>query len=141
MLPLWFGPNDAAEMGRYWSDVIRTIRATATMPIMEVRYESLLLQPEVELRAIFDFCELEWHDDVLNYHQRALARLREVTMDAQSVDGVVTAPVSRRHEIHRRVCSPPDPSRIDAWRHELSPSMVAVFMRYAGPLMHELGYR
>jgi len=140
MLPLWFGPNDAAEMGRYWSDVIRTIRATATMPIMEVRYESLLLQPEVELRRILEFCELEWHDAVLSYHQRALDRVHEVTMDAQSADGVVSAPVSRRHEIHRRVGCPPDPSRIDSWHEELSPADLAAFMHHAEPLMHELGY-
>ena len=140
MLPLWFGPNDAAEMGRYWSDVIRTIRATAAMPVLEVRYESLLRQPEVELRTIFEFCELEWSDSVLSYHERAFGRIREVTMDAQTTNGVVHAPVHRRHEIHRRVACPPDLSRIDSWREELSPADLAAFMRHAGPMMSELGY-
>jgi len=140
MLPLWFGPNDAAEMGRYWTEIITTIRATATMPTMEVRYESLVQQPDVELRAIFEFCELEWHDSVLRYHERAPDRVREVTTDAPSVDGAVLAPVHRRHEIHRRLGHPPDPDRIDAWRDELSPGDLAAFMCHAAPMMRELGY-
>lgn len=140
MMPLWFGPTDAAEMGRYWCDVIGKIRAVTTMPVLEVRYEALVQQPEHELRRICEFCDLEWSDEVLDYQVRAPDRVAEVTNEAQTADGRVLAPVRRRHEIHARLSRPPMRERIGAWREELSPQDQAFFMAEAGTLMSELGY-
>lgn len=41
---------------------------TLPIPIHEIRYESLVQSPEKTLRAAFDFLEVEWDPNVLNFH-------------------------------------------------------------------------
>lgn len=142
MLPLWFSPGDAAAVADHWCTVVSRIRNDQhLLPTIEVRYEHLVTDTERELRRVLEFCELEWSDDVLRYHDRAGERIREVTEDAQLPDGTWLAPVARRHEIHRLLEEPPDPRRIGAWRTSLSSTDVAAFEDRAGWLLDELGMR
>ncbi len=142
MMPLWFSAGDAAATADHWCRVITRVRADQHhLPTIEVRYQDLVLQPREEMQRVLEFCELEWSDEVLRYHERAAARISEVTHDARTADGTVLAPVAGRHWIHRRLNQPPRPDRIGAWRTELSASDQAAFEARAGWLLDELGMR
>lgn len=39
-------------------------------PVLPVYYENLVLHPESCLKVIFNFLEIEWHNDILNHHTK-----------------------------------------------------------------------
>jgi hypothetical protein len=45
-------------------------RATLTLPMLEVSYEALTADPEGVAREMIGFCDLEWDDRCLTYHER-----------------------------------------------------------------------
>ena len=142
MMPLWFSPGDAGAVAEHWCSVVSSIRRSGELlPMLEVRYEELVTNPERQMRQVLEFCELDWSDEVLRFHERAGERIREVTEDAQTTDGTWLAPVSRRHEIHQLLEEPPNPARIGAFRTALSPTDIAVFEDRAGWLLDELAMR
>jgi hypothetical protein len=140
MIPLWFGPDNGAEMGHHWRSTIEEIRSHPDLPVLEVRYEALVTDTEATMGRVLDFCELPWDDAVLRFHERAQGRVSEVTTDAMSPDGRLLAPVHRRHEIHRLLAERPKAERIGAWMNELSADDLDGFLEVAGDLMAELGY-
>jgi tetratricopeptide (TPR) repeat protein len=46
----------------HWSD-------TLDLKILNVRYEDLVSAPETQIRAIVDFCGLDWDDNCLSFHE------------------------------------------------------------------------
>lgn len=53
-----------ARLMRHWCDVL-------ALPVIEVRYEVLVDQPEAQARRLVEFAGLPWHEDCLNFHARA----------------------------------------------------------------------
>ncbi len=54
-----------------WSAMERLMRhwhAVLDVPILEVRYERLVADPDTEFRRIIDFIELPWNDACLDFH-------------------------------------------------------------------------
>ena len=63
---------DLAELGRYHRAHDRMIRACRERHgdwILDVRYESLIADPEREIRRLVEFCELDWEDACLAFHE------------------------------------------------------------------------
>lgn len=48
---------------RHWQRVLPN-------PILELEYEKLVTDPEVQARRLVDFAELDWHPDCLDFHAR-----------------------------------------------------------------------
>ena len=44
--------------------------------IHRIKYEDLIKNPEVITKKLFSFCELDWNENVLNYHQLNKAPIR-----------------------------------------------------------------
>ncbi|MCI2398299.1 tetratricopeptide repeat-containing sulfotransferase family protein [Aliiroseovarius subalbicans] len=44
-------------------------REIAPDRMYEIQYEELVANPEAETRKLLEFCDLEWEDDCLNFHQ------------------------------------------------------------------------
>jgi hypothetical protein len=68
-----FYSHDLANLGRYYRQYERLMahwRATLTLPMLEVSYEALTADPEGVAREMIGFCDLEWDDRCLTYHER-----------------------------------------------------------------------
>lgn len=89
----------------------------------EVRYEDVVDDPEHHVREICGFFDLEFHEDMLRYFERA--------------DEWVRTPGEARR--HRKLYLPPTKGLRD-WRREMSREDVAIFEAVAGDLLTELGY-
>jgi hypothetical protein len=140
--PLWFAPTGSLDgLGRYWAGLIEdTRRAGARTPhFLELRYEDLMADPEPTLRRVCAFLELEFEAAMLDFHRRAPARLDEhETRVARS--GRVVATKAARLEQQWRTTRPPDLSRIERWREEMTGDERRAFERAAGPMLASLGY-
>jgi hypothetical protein len=89
----------------------------------EVRYEDLVKDPEGVTRLVCDFIELEFHPDMLSYHQRANEIIRP----------------TRHPGSHGRINLPPTRGLRD-WKTQMRPADIELFDVLAGELLDELGY-
>ena len=138
---VWFSPSDdAGELAAYWAGAVRAGRSGGAhcQHYMEVRYEALVQQPRECLQAVCDFLELPFHEAMLNYHRNALTRLREA--HGRVLDDGTVVTLDQRLAQQHLTSSPPDASRVERWRNELSAQDVAFFEGVAGELLTELGY-
>ena len=51
---------------KHWHEVL-------PLTILDVDYESIVQRPDSEIRRIIDFCELDWHDTCLTFHETSRA--------------------------------------------------------------------
>ncbi|HHO58651.1 MAG TPA: hypothetical protein ENJ64_00310 [Thiotrichales bacterium] len=71
------------EKGNEWSNDLKMIAAyykqykrlmqhwcdELQVPMLALRYESMVEDQEKQTRRLLDFCQLEWHDNCLNFHE------------------------------------------------------------------------
>lgn len=55
--------DEQARLMRHWCRVL-------ALPIIELHYETLVEQPDVQARRLVEFAGLSWHDDCLDFHAR-----------------------------------------------------------------------
>jgi hypothetical protein len=138
---LWFGPgNDFADLAQFWASRITAARQQAKhlSHYLEVRYESLVMEPEHVLREICDYIALPFDPAMLAHHDAAGARLAEYTRPFGR-EGMPTN-IEEFRTIYTRAAAPPDPARIGRWRTEMPLEEQRRFEAVAGPLLRELGY-
>jgi hypothetical protein len=87
----------------------------------ECRYETLVANPEAELRSMCDFLDERYAPEMARPHELAAARL----------------PAGGFHDAVR---APPSTDRIGRWREEMDRADRLLFHSVAGPLLEELGY-
>jgi hypothetical protein len=124
VLPLDWGPNSAGESGTYWATQLAAGFAleTALGPevVMRVRYEDLVREPGRTLASVCEFLDMPFRDDMV--------QARDYRVGAYEKDQ------------QRLVAGPPQPSRIDAWREDLTMRQIRDFERATGELLEYLGY-
>ena len=54
--------NRYEKLMTHWHDVL-------PLPIYDLSYESLVSDPEVEIKKLLEFCELPWHEECLTPHK------------------------------------------------------------------------
>jgi len=136
----WWGPKTLAETAAWWSNTILTARAhgSGAPDYLEVRFEDLVLQPEVSLRRMCEFIDLPWHAAMLRYHEYADERLKElVGFQTESGEYIST---DRVRDLHKLTREPLNAARIGIWRKEMSQADIREFELLAGPLLREFGY-
>ena len=139
---VWFAPGkDIPTLAAYWSGLVRSTRQAAsfTRRYMEVRYESLIDNPEGVLRSICHFIRLEFNPVMLRYWERTPERLKEHGL-RYSRDGSLVVTHERRLEQQRLTTHPPQANRVFAWRTEMCVADQSEFDRVAGDTLRELGY-
>ncbi len=133
-----------AEQAERWVKRIRKSREQAQTlkgaRYVEARYEDLVRDPEPTLRRICEFIDLEWDPGVLSYHERAAERLTEMAGELRAEGTHATQQAGYRIDNHAPTTKPPDPSKLDKWRREMSEEDVAAYEGVAGPMLEELGY-
>ena len=123
VLPLDWGPNDIIRAAKWWTrKTSEGFEAARLWPqrVRVVRYEALVADPHGTVSALCQWLGLRFDGDRLFRNQ-------------------VSVPNSTRSQ-HRLVGSPPDPTRIEAWKNQLSAEAIACFEWYAGDLLQRLGY-
>jgi hypothetical protein len=139
---LWWGPGDDIEAAaRLWVADINRARAQASClrHYMEIRYESLVLEPVNTLRKISDYISIGFDQNMLKYYETAGDRLEDMiqpVLPPQTTD----LDLDTFRSIHLNTKKPPDRSRIGRWRAEMSLDDQVRFESIAGSLLHDLGY-
>jgi hypothetical protein len=130
------------RVAQRWKEKVSKARRDAPLlkHYIEIRYEDLVLDPENALRRVCEFAEIEYDAAMLDYHEHAEQRLREMERELPARDGKAHLSVERRMATHARTTEPPDPERVTRWRGEMSPEDRASFESVAGDLLAELGY-
>ena len=133
-----------AEQAARWVKRIRKARdqaATLKGPrYVEARYEDLVREPEATLRRICEFVELPWDEGMLSYHERAAERLSEMAGELRQEGAHATQEAGYRVDNHAPTTKPPDPSKLDKWRTQMSAEDLAAYEGVAGEMLGELGY-
>jgi hypothetical protein len=139
-LPFAPGDGSVAAVAAHWRDSVdRAQRAGATLPhYREVRYETLVTDPEATLRGLCDFAELAFDPAMLRAHEGARDRLAELRSVRLEEDGFVRLPDNTR--VRARTLGPPDPARVGRWREALTEHDVVSFEALAGGALSALGY-
>ncbi|MES2877612.1 MAG: sulfotransferase [Pseudomonadota bacterium] len=134
----WFAPSrDIPYLVKQWGEMIRTARSqTAGLFYLEVRYEDLVSSPAEVLSDICSFIGLDFHSDMLLYHQRSAERLKE-HLGRYTTDGDLIVSREERLQQQRQTMKPPDIQRIGSWRHILSTEDCKECQIYAGDLLSD----
>jgi hypothetical protein len=139
---VWFAPGkDMTTLAAYWSDFVLSARQAglSTSRYIEVRYESLVTDPEAVLRTVCEFIGLDFDPVMLSYWRRTPERLRE-HRSRRSTDGSLVVTREQRIEQQRLTMHPPDAGRVLAWRTELTAAEQSEFDRTAGDALAQFGY-
>ena len=133
-----------AEQAARWVKRIRKSREQASAlkgpRYVEARYEDLVREPESTLRRICEFVELPWDEGMLSYHERAAERLTEMAGELRQEGTHATQEAGYRIDNHAPTTKPPDPSKLDKWRTQMSPEDLKAYEDVAGEMLTELGY-
>jgi hypothetical protein len=133
-------PVDVAAR-RWKRRVISTRRrAEAVEHYLEVRYETLVADPDETLQRVCDFIELPFDATMLAYHERAAERLGEIDRDLPARRGRHELEAQPRIAAHEHTAEPPLSERAGAWREEMAPEDNVAFEAEAGDLLADLGY-
>jgi hypothetical protein len=138
---LLFGPDSVVEAARRWDRKIRRARRAApkVAHYLEVRYEELVVDTEPALRHVCQFLELDWDEQMLEYHRSAGDRLAAIARSRPRA-GREAIPTGYGPKIHALTGRPPDRARVGRWRTEMSDEDRAAYEGVAGTLLEELGY-
>ncbi len=142
MRTLALRPVEISKVANRWQKRVRKARAKGAEldHYLEIRYESLVREPESTLRHVCEFIELDWDPALLDYHRRSEERLAELDRDIPAWGKKLPRSAESRMALHQQTTKPPDTARIDRWRDELSAEDVEAFESVAGDLLSELGY-
>jgi hypothetical protein len=118
----WAHPTTVADFACQWRAEVRAARAlgreVGSERYLELRYETLVSDPERELRGVCEFAGVPFERAMLDYA------------------GAVDVPRKPHQQSLRR---PPTPGLRD-WRGEMRPEDIDRFEAVAGDLLGELGY-
>ncbi len=64
-----YSQSDLVEVYGLFTEYLAAWRELAADRIYEIQYEELVANPEVEVRKLLEFCELDWEEACMNFHQ------------------------------------------------------------------------
>lgn len=129
------------ETAEIWKSTVSAGRASAerVSHYHELRYEDLVLNPEIELRKICQFLGIEYADPMLEYRTSG-ARYIAHLGDRPTPSGRQMVPRALRARLHENLVHPLREERVQSWRREMSADERAKVEAIAASLMHEIGY-
>ncbi len=64
-----YSQSELVEVYELFTEYLAAWRERAADRIYEIQYEELVANPEEEVRKLLAFCELDWEDACMNFHQ------------------------------------------------------------------------
>lgn len=95
-------PTLGAYYRRYW-ELMAHWRTVLRVPVLELRYEDMIRDPETWSRELVRFCGVEWHDDCLRFHQ---SQRYVGTLSYHQVRKPIYAQAIGRHQAYERFLGP-----------------------------------
>jgi hypothetical protein len=138
----WFAPSqDMRILAQYWHDRVFSARLASlqTAHYLEIFYEDLISHPQIILEKICSFLSLRFHPDMLSYHERAPARLKEHQARIWKDGNFKVTHEQRLHQQHMTM-QKLSMDRVAVWQRNMTPAEVHQFEEVAGSLLSELGY-
>jgi LPS sulfotransferase NodH len=138
----WFQPTEEiGELAFEWMKYVLAARRQGRRAgaYLEIRYEELVRNPEPVLRTMCEFLGLEFDAAMLRSYEGVADRLREFKPRAWA-DGSRHVSIEERLANQRLTQLPPDESRIEAWRNEMTEAEWREFAAVAGGTLTRLGY-
>ena len=128
LLRTHFGPNNFLSAIQNWDRNVRIARKMLAMlgskQRMELRYEDLVSEPQINLKTVCDFLEIEFQPEMLeNFREDVESRVGD-----------------RVHSHHSNLLQPLNASSCYRWKHELGKADQHIAWNVAGNLLTELGY-
>jgi hypothetical protein len=121
-----WGYDDVSRAAKGWVQILDKTRALARkLPMLEVRYEDLVLEPEPTIRRLLAFLDLPW-DDALLHHSEVEHSLYAHPYNHPSISTVV---------------KPINDSAIGRYQRDLEPAQIEAFDRIAGRRLADYGYQ
>jgi hypothetical protein len=138
----WFSPGrDIKLQAQFWRDHVLAAREQGAIcrHYLEVCFEDLIENSEAVLRRICSFLDLDYCAEMLRYHERVPARLRE-HLARYTANGDLLVAQEERWRQQARSRQAPDGSRINVWKKALSEEECRQFEAVAGDSLREFGY-
>jgi len=125
----------------FWSNCVTTARSAGLgrPDYVEVRFESLIMNPIETLKAVCQFIDLDCETAMLDYYKRAPVRLRE-HRGRLLPSGKQVLTDRQRLVQQQATMTPPDPRRVFGWKRAMNPGDRKDFEMVAGGLLRDLGY-
>lgn len=124
IMPLDWGPNEIHSAARYWKTMVGLGYAAGAFlddnRLYHLRYEDLLIEPEVTMRRLADFIGVRFDAGMLSTTGLCLPRFTKYQ--------------------HDLVGKSLDKGRIDRWRKALSIRQIEIFEQRTNDLLEQLGY-
>lgn len=67
--PYSYNLGDLGRYYRQYEELMAHWRTTLRLPLLDVSYEELVAEPAGMVRRLLDFCELEWDERCLRFHE------------------------------------------------------------------------
>ena len=127
VIKLDWGPKDMIAAAQWWNDYVwlghRLGTVIGSERYMEVHFERIVQDPAGELRRVCSFLNEEYAPQMLEYYKTSPRAI----------------PDQRKYQ-HYNTDGPPEASRAFSWKREMKKADVALFNRYGGRMLRELGY-
>lgn len=118
--------KDIISAAKYWKQIIdigkqfKNFSNIAASHYLQIKYEDVILSPEITLKNLFKFIDEPWESDVLNYHKQERNLVKE----------------SSSNQVSKKMYS----SSIGRWKKELTSEQVNSIKPIIGSTLIELGY-
>ncbi len=120
-----WGYADVRTAAERWSRMLGVVdRLAEALPVVELRYEDLVRDPESALRPLFARLDLEWHVDCARHEIGDHALYRH----------------PYRHPSIESVRRPREETSIGRWRTQFKPAQTDEWMQIAGDALRSRGY-
>jgi len=119
---LWFAPNADFKIASQWlSRTLYAQQAIKHKHYLQIRYERLITDPQETLRRICGFLRLDWDPAMLEYFERTPERIQDFRHDVyKSGTNELIVNADDRMHIYKNLDRPPDMSRLNRWKREMS---------------------
>lgn len=124
-----FPIKDKAFLARKWvkyNEVVETYKAKFPKQFHTLRYEDLTENPEKEIRDICKFLEVDFHPDMLSFHQATNKAYNEYS---DYID-----------KYHKNILNPVNKNSLGKWKKELKEADVRIADYVAGDYATQYGY-
>lgn len=121
-----FGFDNMLECACAWREEVQWVRRMGALlgpRYFELRYEDLVTEPEIRLRSVCRFLDLEYDGLMLQYYER-----------------VGTAVPDEKRHIWPLIDKPPQADNAERWKHKLTRGERVTFEKRAGEVLHACGY-
>jgi hypothetical protein len=118
-----------------YGSITKTKAKIGEKRFLEIKYEDLVENPEIELQKICAFLEIPFNAIMLHYHEYAKSRL-PAKMD--SVSNITKQGVSM---MHQGLMQKPNTEKVGLWKQHINEKDLALIWSVCGKLAEKKGYQ